>query len=132
MGGLGGTSEDVGAGADVEEYDGEDSTGLLGLLLKLLRLDAVGREAEAGYLVLGMSGGGRLNAGSAVAAGRRDAKLGPPSIVLPVRGSGNHDDGSSRYTTVVVRLRILPAKPRSSSRTVDWKFGMRRLGGVCQ
>lgn len=55
-------------------------------LRRLGRLDAVGRKLEAeawvGYLVLGMSGGGRLNAGSAVAAGRRDAKLGPPSIMF--------------------------------------------------
>jgi hypothetical protein len=50
-------------------------------LRRLGRLDAVGRELE-GYFVLGMSGGGRLNAGSAVAAGRRDAKLGPPSIMF--------------------------------------------------
>jgi hypothetical protein len=72
------------AGAGTEG-DGGDRTGLLGVLLRLPKLDAVVKEAEAGYLVLGMSGGGRLNAGSDVAAGRRDAKLGPPSMISRVR-----------------------------------------------
>lgn len=43
---------------------------------------------EAGYLVLGMSGGGRLKAGREVAAGRRDAKLGASiSLAIPAQGS---------------------------------------------
>lgn len=89
-GGLGGAN---GTGCEDADGDSGDRTGLLELLLKLPRLDAVGSEADAGYFVLGISGGGRLNAGSPVAAGRREAKLGPPSIVLllALETSGRRD-----------------------------------------
>lgn len=80
--GRGGSGEAGGAGcADAADARG-DRTGLWELPLTLPGLDAGGSEAEAGYFVLGMSGGGRLNAGSPVAAGRREAKLGPPSIMV--------------------------------------------------
>ena len=92
-GGLGGASE---TGCVDEDNDDGDRTGILELPLKLPRLDAIGGEAEAGYFVLGMSGGGRLNAGSPVAAGRREAKLGPPSIIVVLETlPGGTDPGRS-------------------------------------
>jgi hypothetical protein len=113
-GGLGGGNGTVCANAD---GDSGDRTGLLKLLLKLPRLDAVGSDAEAGYFVLGMSGGGRLNAGSPVVAGRREAKLGPPSIVLSL--SRPEDTMAVRAVHCSGGVVMIPSQVRSSFQMAD-------------
>lgn len=114
-GGLGGAS---GTGCADADGDSGDRTGLLELLLELPRLDAVGSKAEAGYFVLGISGGGRLNAGSPVAAGRREAKLGPPSMVL-LLSSFQGDRIAVRAVHCSGGLLMDPSRVRSSSRTAE-------------
>jgi hypothetical protein len=118
-GGLGGAGC-----ADADDGSG-DRAGLSKLPLKPPRLDAVGNEAEAGYFVLGISGGGRLNAGSPVAAGRREAKLGPPSIIglLVTLPGGTNRCASSPHSGGVV---ISPVK---SEPAPGWRI--RRRYTVC-